>query len=445
MPGMNLPDNMPLSRGRVGKRTGLGTIDPASATGVGLKQLGEEYLGLGLEQRLNRLNRPSSTISTPTAYGTREQYTPGVSFTSNDPLQGTIFEEGAFAGLDPLGIFDVPQIGVDIERIDPQYLSDAVAAQARRNAFASAALERELEPFTAQARQTAMQQLLGQVEGGMGLGTDVERMLMEAGAGIDMPELQQSELLNRAREEALRELELGYALPRDVQNLVMRTAAGRTSGAGTMGSLGRDVAARDLGLTSLDLFDRRMDRAAGLGYQQEQTNIGQQGLAANIAQQNRAMQMQAGGALGNLRQAQQGNLLAANQLLQGIEQPVAGLDPGDLASYMVGDVNLRNQLINQANVAQLNAATGAKSSQLGLMGDVFQGLSGLFGMCWIAQEVYQDDTWLDFQNWMFTRADNDLFNWYANHGWEFAQHLKENPVTKPLIKWWMDRKIAEVA
>jgi len=418
-------------------------IDPASNTGMGAGDLGED-LGLGLTARLNRLNTGGSRRITPTATGTREQYSPGSNFYSTDPLQGTFLESGAFLGLDPLGIFDVPQIQTDIERLDPNYLIGTVEDQARRNAYGSDALERELDPMTAAARDESMAALLDSIRAGGS--QDIDMLLQQlTGSDMAMPELQNSVLLDRAREEALRELDLGYALPQDVQNLVARMAAGRTAGAGTMGGMGRDIAARDLGLTSLDLFDRRQDRAANLGTQQEQTNIGQQGLAANIGNYNRQFKLGATGALSDFRNREFANKMGAAQFTQGIDRPMAGLDPGSLADFIVGDINQANTIRSQADVAQLNAASGAKSSQLGLFGDLMSTAGGFIG-CWVAREVYDsDDKWKEFRKWLIGRSDDELFVWYAKNGERFAEHLSNDPTMKPLIKWYMDRKIESVA
>ena len=410
-----------------------------------LKSGAEDDLGLGLENRLDQLNTDSSTIITPTQYGTREQYSPGVEFTSNDPLQGTIFEEGAILGLDPLGIFDVPQINTDIERLDPQALSDMVSRQARNNAIGSRALEAEIDPALAAARDESMEALLADIRGGGVMGGDLESLLSRfTESELGVPELQQSELLNSARSEAMRELNLGYELPQDIRNLVARTAAGRGSASGVLGGqAGRDIGARDLGLTSMDIFNQRMNRASGLGMQEEQTNIGQQGLAATIQNQNRMFQFGAGKALGDMRQREFMNRFGTAQFTQGIDRPMSGLDPGALASCMVGDVNQRNEIVGNANTAQLNAATDAKGNQLGMMGDVFSGVMGM--MCWVAREVYEgEDTWKLFRLWLANEADYSLLTWYLKNGEEFALSLKNNPTLKPLIKWWMDRKVESI-
>lgn len=73
-----------------------------------------------------------------------------------------------------------------------------------------------------------------------------------------------SGLLSDAIAKARSDLALGGALPQDVRNLVARNAAAKGGMVGSI-QLGRDISARDLGLTSLDLAQRRLQNAQSLG------------------------------------------------------------------------------------------------------------------------------------------------------------------------------------
>jgi len=415
---------------------------PAEIDQFNLTGAAERNLGLGLNQRLARQNRGGKTITTNRPGGTNEIYQPGSSFYSNDPLQGTVLEDGAILGLDPLGIFDVPQIQTDIDRLDPEYLADIVSKQARRNAGESIDLEKEYDPTTFAAREGAMQNLLADIQSGNVGGADIEARLQELMNGSDMstPELEQSQLLNAARERAMADLEMGYELPQEIRNLVARNSAQQASGGGFLGGqIGRDIGARDLGLTGLDLYNQRLSRASDLGTQQEQTNIGQQGLKANIANMNRMFGLQSTQALAQQRQQEFQNRFGTAQFTQGLERPEAGLDPGALASFYVGDLNQRNNIVNNANVAQLEAASNAKTSQNDLIGDVAGGLMGMF--CWVAREVYEDDQWMVFRLWLLSRAPEWLFKLYCKHGEGFAKWIHDKPIIKFAIRKLMDRKV----
>jgi len=36
-----------------------------------------------------------------------------------------------------------------------------------------------------------------------------------------------------------------------------------------------------------------------------------------------------------------------------------------------------------------------------------------------------------------------FYNWYAENGEEFANYIKDKPLLKRIIRWWMDTKIKE--
>lgn len=415
------------------------------ADNLGSNALSLDAAGIGADPYSGIPNRTNTTV---TGTGTNLSYQPGVTYYNNDPFRGTPLDKIGVP-LDPLGLFDVPQINLDISQMSPEYLAQVVANQARANAYASAGLEQELTPEVVAARKEAMQQLLADIQAGGTLGSDIETALQKAlgtNQDIAMPELQQSALLQAARDKALADLGLEGELPQDVRNLVARTAAQKASGGGYLGSqIGRDIGARDLGLTSLDLYNQRLNTASQLGAGEEATNLAQQGLAANIALQNRAFQQQnllnVTNQLQNLRQQEFANRFGTAQFTQGIEQPVAGLDAGDLASYLIAQENQRNELVNQANIAQGNINQQAKQGQNDLIGGVFKGLMGAF--CWVARETYGEDDgrWLLFRVWLLSSAPEWFFNLYANHGERFAGWLRMHSWLKRQIRWWMNARV----
>jgi hypothetical protein len=151
-----------------------------------------------------------------------------------------------------------------------------------------------------------------------------------------------SALTRAAVDQAQADLALGGQLPQDVRNLVARTAAAR-SGSVTGGlGMGRDITARDLGLTSLDLSNRRLQNAAALGSQE-----------AGLEQANAAMRLQ-------------GEQFGRNNLLQS-QQALAAQDAMNLQRYGL-DAGLaadRDRLLsaNYATDAQLIAAQDALRQQ----------------------------------------------------------------------------------
>lgn len=242
------------------------------------------------------------------------------------------------------------------ESIDLEELSRLAEAQAERNIARGIELEEQYDPTVAQFREEGLQGLLGAMQQPGGVSPEVERMLMDrimAGdLSVDMPELQRSPLLDRVREEAMRDLEMGGQLDAETQNMVARAAAGRASAGGFLGGgMGRDVFARDLGLTSLGLRQQRMGTATQLGAGEEATNLQQQGLRhgvnaqnAQLALQSQQQRLQGLQFLQQERQQEFSNIFGLAQMGQAIPRPVAGLDPGDLASASIADINALNQL-----------------------------------------------------------------------------------------------------
>lgn len=134
-----------------------------------------------------------------------------------------------------------------------------------------------------------------------------------------------------ASQQILNDFRLGGALPVDVVNQVNRNTAGTIGATGLMGNI-PDLSQRDLGRTSFDLRDSR-------------TGALQADSAARTAQ---------------------GNLSVQNN-----PAPVTGLDPGQIASMSVSDLNALNAFNQQ------KAAIQAQNSQA--RAQLFSGLGSTAG------------------------------------------------------------------
>jgi hypothetical protein len=80
--------------------------------------------------------------------------------------------------------------------------------------------------------------------------------------------------------------------------------------------------------------------------------------------------------------------------------------------------------------------------------DLFKGVGSLGGTagifaCWVAREVYGADNpkWLEFREWMFTKASDNLRNFYLEYGERIAKSIRNKPKIKAIIRKWMDGKI----
>ncbi len=270
-----------------------------------------------------------------------------------------------------------PAPTVDINALDAQ-----AREFARRNAADSAALEAQYNPGAQQLRAGSMQAVLA----GLPRTAETERLsqLIMAQAGqplsrINAPGAEQydSALTRQAVEQAAADLALGGELPQDVRNLVARNAFAR-SGQVTGGlQLGRDLTTRDLGLTSLDLRNKRLSNAAALGAQEAALGQGNAALrqsantlGVNVAGMNmqgeqfgRGNLFDSASFLQNINSGDFSRALAAAQLGQNIAAPMSGLDPGSVVNLAVGNSNLTAAQQQQADALKVGAFN--QKAQLG--------------------------------------------------------------------------------
>lgn len=100
------------------------------------------------------------------------------------------------------------------------------------------------------------------------------------------------------------------------------------------------------------------------------------------------------------------------------------------------------------NAQATTNAANSFPSYLSAGADVLKGagsLSGTSGFfaCWVAREVYGADNpkWVEFREWMFTKASDNLRNFYLKYGERIAESIRNKPKIKSIIRKWMDSKI----
>ncbi len=220
------------------------------------------------------------------------------------------------------------------------------AQQSKDNATQSAELERQLTPEVPQLRTAANNALLGQIGNSSAASTNAENLLNGGGLSVDSP------LLKAAIMKAQQNLALGGQLDTDTQNAVTRRglATAATVGGGGLG-LGRDVVARDLGLTSLDLQQQRLNDASRIGGQEVDMNNSS---AANLLNHVSL--------LNSLNNARNANNLGIAQYAESIQRPIVGLDPGSAASLQISNNNAAGALA--ANQAEIKAKQNAGYANL---------------------------------------------------------------------------------
>lgn len=317
-----------------------------------------------------------------------------------------------------------PAPTVDIAALDAQ-----AREIARKNAADSAALEAQFNPGAGELRSGSLQALLAQIgqlsgpSGGLpslspapvrGTRFDdvpaedarvtelIARITGQAGQPLTTTGFD-SALTRDAIARAREDLALGGDLPQDVRNLVARRALGKSGAVSGGLTLGRDLTARDLGLTTLDLRNQRLAQALQAGGAEvglEQANAAMRNQAEQFGRTNLLQSEQAVAEAAARRDANyntaaarssanyatdaqiaaqrdalasgnyfnQENLLqniasgnfarafGAAQLGQNIAQPTSGLDPGSITNLAVGNTNALAQKQQQDAALRIQAA-----------------------------------------------------------------------------------------
>lgn len=228
-------------------------------------------------------------------------------------------------------------------------VSKQAEEQARRNIKNSIALEQQYDPGVANARQTAINQFNQQLTQDSPYLTQVRNLALGINGG---PSIYESPAIKAAVDKAMalsNRSGVPYAeLPVEVSNLATRKAlanAGRVGGGGL--GLGRDLVARDLGLTSLQL-----------GQQQEQNELNRINALLGTGQSELGVRQGGIGTLSNLAGQDFSRALSAAQFTQALQRPEVGLDPSAIANLATGNVATQNQnaqnqanlIMNQANI-----------------------------------------------------------------------------------------------
>jgi hypothetical protein len=187
-------------------------------------------------------------------------------------------------------------------------------------------------------------------------------------------------------------------LPPDVMDAVYRSGASRAVAGGYGGSgAGRNLVARDLGRTSLDLMD--------LGGRQLSGIIGSTPMATP------ASFMLSPEQLLNLRSGERSQRMQA--------QTTAAGAPGATAVWGQGLQSMGKSLME-------------------LAGSVGGAAAG--GMCWVAREVYGEENprWKMFRAYVLFYAPAWFTKLYARHGEAFARFISTKPAVKRMLRVWMD-------
>lgn len=224
---------------------------------------------------------------------------------------------------------------VDIDSLDAK-----TRAIAKQNAFDAAALEQQLTPEVPALRKQSIEGVSRELSADDG--SDAARSVLLSRLGAS--NFTMSPLLQAAITKAKADLDLGGGIDTETRNAVTRAAMVKSGIVSGGLGLGRDLTARDLGLTSLDLQKQRLATAASIGGQ-EQTAI-ESGRDFDATNLMNTIQM-----LQSLSQGKFNKNLSAAQFGQSIAQPTVGLDPGSIADVISQNAtNKSAALSNKANI-----------------------------------------------------------------------------------------------
>ena len=208
-----------------------------------------------------------------------------------------------------------------------------------------------------------------------------------------------------------------------------------TSGETTGAALQRDIAFRDA------LLQNRLGAAAGfIAGGPSLYNLGQ----ARTGAQQAAFQ--------NYVQANQpipGQFGQAPSTFQPFYQAVDQGIPVNLTNTFANLYGSQAQYLADTYGAQTRAIASTYTSPSQAFGNIASGLGNMFSFsgklpfCWVAREVYGEENpkWLQFREWMLTKASDNLRNLYIKYGERIAESIRNKPLIKSIIRKWMDSKI----
>jgi hypothetical protein len=313
-------------------------------------------------------------------------------------------------------------------QIDPDSYRTAVGLGQQYRQMATEPIGATTTPETEQIRQTIEDEALNQLRLGSTIGAEERRGYEQS---IRAAQTARGNIfgLGPAVQEAS---EIGAA---GEQRKLARYGAAQNflgSGQSTGDALKADLAFRDA------LRQNRLGAAANfIGGGPSIYNLA----GARTAQQQGAMQ----------------SYIQANQALPGgfNQQPSTAAN-----FYQAVDQQIPVQLTNAFNQlyrSQADYGASTYGAQIGAIsrqetgsqafGNIASGIGNLvkipIPLCWVAREVYGIDNpkWLQFREWMLTKASDNLRNFYIEYGERIAESIRNKPKIKAIIRKWMDGKI----
>lgn len=236
-----------------------------------------------------------------------------------------------------------------------------------------------------------------------------------------------------------------------LSNNALATAAGAFggSGQGVATALTNEAALNTFGDDVAKILQQGFDTANTMGLADARAYNDMTGLGAQLQMQGASMLPNAAQSQQNMQNTDVQNLLNIGGAQQGMNQQSLDLAYNDFMSQFQYPMDMINFGAGLASGVPTGTTTigktprdmGGKMSGAGSLMSGAAKMAPMMGKCWVAREVYQDDRWLLFRQWLETKAPKWLHDTYCKYGERIADFIKDKPTTKRVIKFFMDKVI----
>lgn len=258
----------------------------------------------------------------------------------------------------------------------------------------------------------------------------------------------QSEVINQYINQ------FGDALAKaQLSNNALATAAGAFggSGQGVATALTNEAALNTFGDDIAKLLQQGFDTANTLGLADASQYNDMTGLGAQLQMQGATSLPSAAQGQQNMQNTDVQNLLNIGGAQQNLSQQSLDLAYDDFIKQFQYPMEMVNFGAGLASGVPTGTTTIGKTprdmgGKMSGAGSLMSGAAKLapvagVGKCWVAREVYQDDRWLLFRQWLETKAPTWLHDTYCKYGERIADFIKDKPTIKRVIKFFMDKVI----
>ena len=236
-----------------------------------------------------------------------------------------------------------------------------------------------------------------------------------------------------------------------LSNNALATAAGAFggSGQGVATALTNEAALNTFGDDVARILQQGFDTANTMGLADAKAYNDMTGLGAQLQMQGASMLPSAAQGQQNMQNTDVQNLLNIGGAQQGMNQQSLDLAYNDFMSQFQYPMDMINFGAGLASGVPTGTTTigktprdmGGKMSGAGSLMSGAAKMAPMMGKCWVAREVYQDDRWLLFRQWLETKAPKWLHDTYCKYGERIADFIKDKPTIKRVIKFFMDKVI----